>query len=150
MTQRLVRAAKDRHEATLKRATTALRDMATEGAPITFVAVARRAGVSTDFLYNTPTLRSRINDLRGEPSSKRASDTPTEPETARNSSAVRALSTQLKELRRRHPNEIAVLEKALAAAHGENLELRRRLAQTEADEHHSTSSVRYKTVRNLP
>src|SRR5699024_7256407 len=106
-------------EATLKRATTALRDMATEGAPITFAAVARRADVSTDFLYNTPALRARIDDLRGEPSRRPVPATPTEHESPSNSSAIRALSTQLKKLRRQHRDEIAVFEKRLAAAHGE-------------------------------
>lgn len=64
MTEHLLRAAKARHEDTLKRATTALREMSQAGEPITFVAVARRAGISTDFLYSTPALRARIIELR--------------------------------------------------------------------------------------
>jgi hypothetical protein len=43
---------------------------------------------------------------------------------------VRALTNQLAELKRHHRVEIAGLEAALAAAQGENLELRRRLGRS--------------------
>jgi hypothetical protein len=43
---------------------------------------------------------------------------------------VRALTGQLGELKRHHRAEIAGLEAALAAAQGENLELRRRLGRS--------------------
>ncbi len=43
--------------------------------------------------------------------------------------AIRALSAQLKQQRRRHREESQAVQTALAAAHGENLELRRRLAR---------------------
>lgn len=43
------------------------------------------------------------------------------------SSAVRALASQLREAKAKHRTEVAELQKALAAAHGENLSLRRRL-----------------------
>lgn len=134
-TDRLIQAAKQRHEAAAQRAAAALREMATDGTPITFAAVARRAGVSTDFLYATPELRSRITDLRtpargpgipGDPSAGRPG-----PEPANTTSAIRALSTQLKQMRRQHREEITALQNSLAATHGENLELRRRLAQLE-------------------
>lgn len=131
MSEHLIRAAKARHQDTLKRATAALSDLSRAGEPITFAAVARRAGVSTDFLYNTPVLRSRINDLRSGSSSKPALRTPPEPDNGSNTSAIRALSSQLKEQRRRHRDEIATLKKALAAAHGDNLALRRQLAQAD-------------------
>ena len=42
-------------------------------------------------------------------------------------SVIRTLTTQLTELKRRHRDEVNALEQALEAAHGENLELRRRL-----------------------
>lgn len=127
MSQHLTRAARARHDDTMKRASTALLEMAKAGEPITFAAVARRAGVSTDFLYGTPTLRSRITELRQQPSAP--SPSPTTIETAESTTAaIRALSAQLKHQRRRHREEIQALQKALAAAHGENLELRRSLA----------------------
>lgn len=53
MTHHLVRAAKASHDDVMKRATAALRERAKAGKPITLVAVAREAGVSTDFLYST-------------------------------------------------------------------------------------------------
>jgi hypothetical protein len=40
---------------------------------------------------------------------------------------VRTLTAQLAELKRRHRDEVQALKTALEAAHGENLELRRRL-----------------------
>jgi hypothetical protein len=126
VTEHLVRAAKARHDDVLKRATKALREMAKAGEPITFTSVARRAGVSTDFLYNTPSLRSRITELRGQ----RPAPSPVTAEDGSSSTtAIRALSTQLKEQRHRHREEVDTLQKALAVAHGENLELRRRLAR---------------------
>jgi hypothetical protein len=127
VSEHLVRAAKARHDAVMRRANAALQQMAKAGESITFVAVARRAGVSTDFLYNTPTLRSGITELRGGRSAPTSS--PPKADDASSTSAIRALSTQLKEQRRRHRDELEALQRALAAAHGENLELRRQLAQ---------------------
>lgn len=40
---------------------------------------------------------------------------------------IRTLTAQLAELKRRHRDEISTLRQALEAAHGANLELRRRL-----------------------
>ena len=40
---------------------------------------------------------------------------------------MRTLTAQLAELKRRHREEVSTLRQALEAAHGENLELRRRL-----------------------
>jgi hypothetical protein len=42
---------------------------------------------------------------------------------------VRTLTAQLAELKRRHREEISTLRQALEAAHGENLDLRRRLGR---------------------
>jgi len=129
LSEHLTRAARARHDDTMKRAGAALLEMAKAGEPITFAAVARRAGVSTDFLYGTPTLRSRITELRHQPFARSPSQPPVD--TAASTTAIRALSAQLKQQRRRHREEIQEVQRALAAAHGENLELRRRLAQHE-------------------
>lgn len=129
MSEHLVRAAKARHDDVLRRATKALQQMAQSGEAITFVAVARRAGVSTDFLYANPTLRSKIADMRGPRPTPGSTQQTADTEST--TSAIRALSAQLKEARRRHRTEVDTLEKALAAAHGENLKLRRRLTQLE-------------------
>lgn len=131
MSEHLVRAAKIRHQQAVKRATEALGELTRAGDPITFAAVSRKAGVSTDFLYKTPELRSRIIDLRTWPLSKTGARTLSEPENGSSTSAIRALSSRLKEQQRRHRDEVMSLKKALAAAHGENLELRRRLSQIE-------------------
>lgn len=127
MSEHLTRATKARHDDVMSRATAALQQMARAGESITFVAVARQAGVSTDFLYNTPTLRSKITELRGGRPAPIASQPLAD--DASTTSAIRALSTQLKEQRRRHRDELKALQNALAATHGENLELRRRLSQ---------------------
>jgi hypothetical protein len=47
------------------------------------------------------------------------------------SAALRALSARLSQQQQVHREEITRLRKALEVAHGENLELRRRLAQYE-------------------
>ncbi|MFG2385260.1 hypothetical protein [Streptomyces avermitilis] len=49
------------------------------------------------------------------------------------SAAVRALSTRLSQQQQAHREEVTQLRKALEVAHGENLELRRRLAVFDAD-----------------
>ncbi len=102
--------------------------MSRSGEAVTFVAVARKAAVSTDFLYRHATLRLRVADLR-RASSERAVEPSSAPAggASDTTSAVRSLAVQLKELRARHRDEVADLQKALAAAHGENLQLRRRL-----------------------
>lgn len=99
--EHLVRAAKARHDNVMS-ATVALRDVANAGEPITFSSVAREAGVSTDFLYNTPTLRSRITGLRGQRPRLRPVRQRQKMATS-NTTAIRALSTQLKEQRRPPP-----------------------------------------------
>lgn len=94
MSEHLTRAARARHDETMKRATTALLTMAKAGERITFAAVGHRAGVSTDILYGTPTLRSQITDLREQPSA--SSPSPTRSTRAESTTAIRALSAQLK------------------------------------------------------
>ena len=101
------------------------------GEPITFRGLAKTAGVSIDFLYRS-TLRARVEQLRAR--QQRTPPAPREPEVEpvqppSQSNVVRALTAQLSELKRHHRAEIARLEAALAAAQGENLELRRRLGR---------------------
>ena len=101
------------------------------GASISFASVAREADVSTDFLYRQPQLRQRIQQMRttnGRHADTATADDSTPPTT---SAPVRALSAQLKELRRGHRAEITALQQALAVAQGENLALRRKLAAYE-------------------
>lgn len=127
--EHLRQAARRRHESALARANEALADLSSRGAVINFVQVARAAAVSTDFLYREPDLRRRIQQLRTRYPRQGEGASPAEPEASTtNSAAVRALSAQIKELRRTHRKEIAGLKDALAAAQGENLLLRRKLA----------------------
>jgi Family of unknown function (DUF6262) len=97
--------------------------MINNGEAITFRGVARTAGCSLDFLYDNPELRRRIEHLRAQQQTKPAP----QPTAAMNadSNAIRALTTQLAGLRRQRREEINELRAALAAAHGENLQLRR-------------------------
>jgi Family of unknown function (DUF6262) len=118
-------AAQRKSQATTKRAETALRTMIRNRESITFRGVARTAGCSIDFLYANPELRGRIEHLRSQQQAK-PTTTPTNASSP-DSNVIRALTAQLAELRRRHREEIEDLRAALAAAHGENLELRRRL-----------------------
>ena len=128
MNDHLVEAAKARHDTANAKAENALRQLAERGLPITFASVARQAGVSTDFLYRHATLRSKITSMRGRPGQA----APVEPEDPSSTSAVvRALSTRIKGLIRQHRGEVAALQQDLAAAHGENLLLRRRLSAYE-------------------
>ena len=130
-------AAQRKHQAALERAETGLKAMATSGEQVTFRGLAKRAGVSIDFLYRSP-LRARVEQLRAAQQNTRPSArAPAPDQPPSQSSVVRALTVQLTELKRVHRTEIARLEGALAAAQGENLQLRRRLARhgpTPADE----------------
>ena len=132
MPEHLRQATRARTEEAEKRAHAALAELAKAGKPISFTAVARQAGVSTDFLYRSPELRTRIERHRAKSGPIPAAiadpsgDSPT-------SAAVRALSARLTRLQETQREEVARLRKALEVAQGENLELRRRLARYEAD-----------------
>ena len=63
----LARAAAARHRRAVERAERALRELDAEGAQISFQSVARRAGVSRQWLYTRPALRSEIERLRDRP-----------------------------------------------------------------------------------
>jgi len=124
-------AAQRKHQAATERAQTTLDALITAGEPITFRALAKTAGVSIDFLYRSP-LRARVEQVRAD--QQRSPPVRVEPDTELNqpptqSNVVRALTAQLAELKRHHRAEIAPLEAALAAAQGENLELRRQLGR---------------------
>jgi hypothetical protein len=122
-------AAQRKREAATQRAETALNELIANREPITFRGLAKTAGVSVDFLYRSP-LRARIEKLRSERES--APPTPRSVEvsdTATQSNVVRALTAQIAELKQRHRAEAEHLQAALAAAQGENLELRRQLGR---------------------
>jgi hypothetical protein len=123
-----LRAAAGRKRAeAIARAEAALGELVRRRQPVTFRGLAKAAGVSVDFLYRSP-LRTRVEELRAT-APITAAAVSVEQATASDSQVVRALAAQLRDLKRRHHQEITELRTALAAAHGENLELRRRLGR---------------------
>ena len=123
----LRRAAQAKRQAATRRAEQGLRKLIKTGQPVTFEAVAQAGGVSKDFLYRSP-LRSRIEGLRERTGAAPVPPPPAvTPAASDTSSVIRTLTAQLAELRRAHRQEVAELHQALAAAHGQLLELRRRL-----------------------
>jgi hypothetical protein len=122
----LRRAAAAKSAAAQARAEDGLEQMLRRGDPITFRGLAQTAGVSLDFLYRTSEIRSRVERLRARQPA--APPAPAQaPGRDQPASVIRTLTAQLTELKRRHRDEISTLRQALEAAHGENLELRRRL-----------------------
>ena len=124
----LRRAAAAKTAAATARAEQGIRDMVRRGEPITFRGLDQSAGVSLDFLYRNTEIRQRVEHLRNQ--QRRTSPVP--PDRAdpdQPSSVVRTLTAQLAELKRRHREEVSTLRQALEVAHGENLDLRRRLGR---------------------
>lgn len=122
-------AAAAKSAAATTRAEQGLREMIRRGDPITFRGLAQTAGVSLDFLYRNTDLRRRVEQLRDQ---QRGTPPPARPQRSdpdQPSSVVRTLTAQLADLKRRHRDEVNALKQALEAAHGENLELRRRLGR---------------------
>jgi Family of unknown function (DUF6262) len=124
-------AAQRKHQAATERAQSALEALIAAGEPITFRGLAKRAGMSIDFLYRS-TLRARVEQVRAE--QQHTPPAPAQPDPELNeppsqTNVVRALTAQIAELKQRHRAETEELQAALAAAHGENLELRRQLGR---------------------
>ena len=120
-----------KRQAATERAQTALDALIAAGEPVTFRGLAKRAGVSIDFLYRSP-LRARVEQLRAQQQPRPPAHARPDPELNEppsQSNVVRALTAQITELKQRHRAETEQLRTALAAAHGENLELRRQLGR---------------------
>lgn len=117
----LNQAASARHERTVARAEQALRELDAAGAPVSFQAVAQRAGISRQWLYTQPELRARIEALRdrapaapnGVPARQRAS----EASLRQRLESVRAENQRLRE-------ENAALKAELAIAYGRQRDTR--------------------------
>lgn len=119
----LNQAAAARHQRTVERAERALRDLDTEGAQISFQSVARRAGVSRQWLYTQPGLRAQIERLRnrrptpiadGVPARQRA----TEASLRERLESLRADDHRLREENRRLKDELALAYGQQRAAGG--------------------------------
>lgn len=83
-TRHLTATARRRHELARSKAIRTLRELERAGAPVTFEAVARHAGVSRAFLYAQPDLRADIERLRD---ATRHAPTPSIPASQRASEA---------------------------------------------------------------
>jgi hypothetical protein len=124
----LADAAERRHDHAVARARSAIRDLDRGGDTISFQSVARRAGVSRQFLYSVPELRSEVERLRsgglsagpvGLPAAQRSSDV-----------SLKARNQTLLDENRRLREEIAGLRDELAGAWGELRAARRAQGRT--------------------
>lgn len=108
----LTKAAAARHHRAVQRAERALRDLDSEGAAISFQAVAHCAGVSRQWLYTQPALRAEIERLRdraparadGVPTRQRA----TEASLRQRLDTLRAENQRLREENRQIKAELAI------------------------------------------
>jgi Family of unknown function (DUF6262) len=112
----LSEAAASRHRRTVERAERALRELDTEGAQISFQSVARRAGVSRQWLYTQLALRQQIEQLRdrapAQPDGVPARQRATEASLRQRLETLRAENHRLRE-------ENASLKAELAIAYGQ-------------------------------
>src|SRR5215218_4977186 len=123
----LIQAAAERHQRAVERAERALRDLDAEGAAVSFQLVARRAGVSRQWLYTQPALREQIEQLRD----RAPASTSTVP--ARQRATEASLRQRLETLRaenQRLREENAGLKAELAIAYGQQREARGALGCT--------------------
>jgi len=115
----LTQAAAARHRRAIEHAERALRDLDAEGRQISFQAVARRAGVSRQWLYTQPAIRQTIEQLRdGNPA---RTDRAPAPQRATEASLRQRLET-LRAENQRLRQENADLKTELAIAYGRQRE----------------------------
>ena len=110
----IVAAARHRHELTRARAVQALRELDRTGAPVTFAAVAAKAGVSRSWLYAQPGIRDQIARLREATSRSPAAPVPAAQRTT-DASLLRRLEAAHAE-RRRLQEENTRLRQEIARA----------------------------------
>jgi hypothetical protein len=122
----LRQAAARKSAAAQTRAEQGLREMIRRNEPITFRGLAQTAGVSLDFLYRRAPIRQRVEHLRAQQQNTPTSAAPT---VDAPSSVVRTLTAQLAALKQQHRDEVHQLRQALETAHGEILDLRRRVGR---------------------
>ncbi len=120
----IVAAARHRHELTRARAVQALRELDRTGAPVTFAAVAAKAGVSRSWLYAQPDIRDQIARLREATSRSPAAPVPaaqrtTDASLLRRLEAAHAERRRLQEENTRLRQEIARAGRQVARALGE-------------------------------
>lgn len=113
----LAQAAATRHRRAVERAERAVQDLDGEGAPISFQAVARRAGVSRQWLYTQPELRARIERLRDRQAPSAADEVPAHQRATESSLRQRLETLRAENQRLREEN--ASLKTELAIAYGQ-------------------------------
>jgi hypothetical protein len=108
------------------RADAGIRRLLKELADINFRSVARAAGVSLEFLYSQPELRTRIENLRRQ-------QNPATPvrgaESSGDGSVIQTLAEPLRRERSTNREYVKELEQRLAATHEETLRPRRQAAE---------------------
>jgi len=114
--EQLGQAAAARHDRAVARAEQALRALDQEGAEVSFQAVARRAGVSRQWLYTQPALREAIQRLR-DPGPARRDGVPARQRASEASLRQRVESLRSENQRLREEN--ASLKQELAIAYGQ-------------------------------
>ncbi|MET7701705.1 DUF6262 family protein [Streptomyces sp. NPDC005485] len=127
-TEALATAARQRRERAESAVEKALREARKTRTPVSVTSIAKAAGVSTDFIYRHPVLRPQVEALRRARRDTAPDEATGHPDAeAASSTLVRRLTQQLATERRKHHEDVAQLQAALAAAHGELLALRRQL-----------------------
>jgi uncharacterized protein DUF6262 len=106
-------AAAERHRRAVERAQRALRDLDHDGAAVSFQAVARRAGVSRQWLYTQPALRAEIEQLRDRAATQ-ADDVPARQRATEASLRQRLATLRAENQRLREENTNLKAELALA------------------------------------
>jgi cell division protein FtsB len=105
-----------RHQRAVERAERALSDLDLTGAAVSFQSVARRAGVSRQWLYTQPALRAQIERLRDR-APARADGIPAEQRATEASLRQRLETLRAENQRLRAEN--ATLKTELALAYGQ-------------------------------
>ena len=109
----LNQAAAVRHQRTVERAERALRDLDAEGSAISFQSVAKRAGVSRQWLYTQPAIRAEIEQVRDK-APARTSAVPARQRTSEASLRQRLDTMRAENQRLREENQSLKAELAIA------------------------------------
>ena len=113
----LAAAARNRADQTRAKALRALRDLDDAGRPVTFEAVARKAGVSRSWLYSQPGMRAKIDELRARHQPSPAATPTPHRQRATDDSLLRRLEATTERMRQLEEDN-RQLRQALAQALG--------------------------------
>ncbi|QPR31413.1 hypothetical protein I6H48_03455 [Corynebacterium amycolatum] len=125
--EHLLRSAQQRSEQARLRARAAIEELVEQGNRVNFAAVAKRAGVSRDFLYRQEELNSVISNLRDKGGTRQS-----ETYESTEGTVVKVLSMRLRALKKQHVEETDQLRKELADAQGQIVELLSQLSERNA------------------